>query len=58
MWLADKSKFEAVDILRKFGVPCLPVLSMEEIAYDPALRASGTVGRGGRGKARRIPDRR
>lgn len=43
MWLADKSKFEAVDILRKFGVPCLPVLSMEEIAYDPALRASGTV---------------
>lgn len=42
-WLADKTKYEAVDILRKFDVPCAPVLSMKEIAYDPALRASGTV---------------
>ena len=42
-WLADKSKYEAVDILRKYDVPCAPVLSMKEIAYDPALRASGTV---------------
>jgi formyl-CoA transferase len=24
-------------------VPCAPVLSMKEIAYDPALRASGSV---------------
>ncbi|CAN7789897.1 formyl-CoA transferase [Caballeronia sp. dw_19] len=42
-WLADKTKFEAVEILRKFGVPCAPVLSMKDIAYDPALRSSGTV---------------
>jgi formyl-CoA transferase len=42
-WLADKSKFEAVDILRKYEVPCAPVLSMKEIAYDPALRASGSI---------------
>ena len=42
-WLADKTKHEAVDILRKFEVPCAPVLSMKEIAYDPALRASGSV---------------
>jgi formyl-CoA transferase len=42
-WLADKTKYEAVDILRKYEVPCAPVLSMKEIAYDPALRASGTV---------------
>lgn len=42
-WLADKDKFEAVDILRKFEVPCAPVLSMKEIAYDPALRASGSI---------------
>jgi formyl-CoA transferase len=42
-WLADKTKFEAVEILRKFGVPCAPVLSMKEIANDPALRASGTI---------------
>jgi formyl-CoA transferase len=42
-WLANKTKFEAVDILRKSGVPCAPVLNMKEIANDPALRASGTV---------------
>src|ERR1700761_1373971 len=42
-WLADKTKYEAVDILRRYEVPCAPVLSMKEIARDPALRASGTV---------------
>jgi formyl-CoA transferase len=42
-WLADKTKYEAVDILRKYEVPCAPVLNMKEIAYDPALRASGSV---------------
>ena len=42
-WLATKTKFEAVDILRKFDIPCSPVLSMKEIANDPSLRASGTV---------------
>src|SRR5262245_3611385 len=42
-WLADKTKFEAVDILRKFEVPCGPVLSMKEIAYDPFLRSSGSI---------------
>jgi len=41
--LADKNKFEAVEHLRKFGVPCAPVLSMKEIANDPALRASGSI---------------
>jgi formyl-CoA transferase len=41
--LADKTKFEAVEMLRKFEVPCAPVLSMKEIESDPALRASGTV---------------
>jgi formyl-CoA transferase len=43
VWLADKTKFEAVDILRKYEVPCAPVLSMKEIAHDPDLRRSGTV---------------
>lgn len=42
-WLSDKTKFEAVDILRKFDIPCAPVLSMKEIAEDPSLRESGTV---------------
>jgi len=42
-WLQDKTKFEAVDILRKFDIPCSPVLTMKEIANDPSLRASGTI---------------
>ncbi len=42
-WLADKTKLEAVDILRKFDVPCAPVLSMKDIEHDPALRATGTI---------------
>jgi formyl-CoA transferase len=42
-WLSDKTKFEAVDILRKFDIPCAPVLSMKEIANDKSLRESGTV---------------
>jgi formyl-CoA transferase len=42
-WLADKTKYEAVDILRTYDIPCAPVLSMKEIAHDPDLRKSGTV---------------
>jgi len=42
-WLADKNKFEAVDILRTWEVPCAPVLSMKDLAYDPDLRRSGTI---------------
>src|SRR5208282_3688508 len=42
-WLADKTKYEAVDILRKFETPCAPVMSMRELARDPDLRESGTV---------------
>jgi formyl-CoA transferase len=41
--LADKTKFEAVELLRKFEIPCAPVLSWKEIENDPALRASGSV---------------
>ncbi len=42
-WLADKTKFEAVDVLRKFDIPCAPVLSMKEIEHSPDLRATGTI---------------
>jgi formyl-CoA transferase len=42
-WLADKTKYDAVNILRKYEVPCGPVLSMKEIAHDPALRQSGSI---------------
>jgi formyl-CoA transferase len=42
-WLKDKTKFEAVDILRKFDIPCAPVLSMKELLNDKSLRASGSI---------------
>lgn len=42
-WLADKTKYEAVDILRTFEIPCSPVMDMKELEYDPDLRASGTI---------------
>ena len=42
-WLKDKTKFEAVDILRKFDIPCAPVLSMKELLHDESLRASGSI---------------
>ncbi len=32
-----------MDILRKFDIPCAPVLTMKEIANDPSLRESGTI---------------
>lgn len=42
-WLSDKTKFEAVNILRKFSIPCAPVMSMKEIAEDESLRESGSI---------------
>jgi formyl-CoA transferase len=42
-WTMTKTKFEAMEILNQYDIPCGPVLSMKEIAEDPALRASGTV---------------
>jgi formyl-CoA transferase len=38
-----KDKFEAMDILNKYDIPCGPILSMKEIAADEGLRASGTL---------------
>jgi formyl-CoA transferase len=42
-WLKDKTKYEAVDILRKFDIPCSPVLSMKELLHDESLRKSGSI---------------
>jgi formyl-CoA transferase len=42
-WLADKTKYEAVDILRKWEVPCAPVLSMKDLAHDQDLRRAETI---------------
>ncbi len=38
-----KTKFEAMEILNKYDIPCGPILSMKEIAEDQSLRATGTV---------------
>ncbi len=42
-WTMTKDKFEAMEILNRHDIPCGPILSMKEIAHEPALRASGTV---------------
>ncbi len=42
-WTMKHDKFEAMDILNAYDIPCGPILSMKEIAEDEALRASGTV---------------
>jgi formyl-CoA transferase len=42
-WTMTKTKFEAMDILNRLDIPCGPILSMQEIAREPSLRATGTV---------------
>ena len=42
-WTMKHDKFEAMDILNEYDIPCGPILSMKEIAEDEALRANGTV---------------
>src|SRR3982075_3757152 len=42
-WTMTKDKYEAMDILNKFDIPCGPILSMKEISEDESLRASGTI---------------
>jgi len=42
-WTTTKTKFEAMEILNKYDIPCGPILSMEEIAEDESLRKTGTV---------------
>jgi formyl-CoA transferase len=42
-WTKTKNKFEAMEILNKYDIPCGPILSMKEIAEEPSLRATGTV---------------
>ena len=42
-WTMTKTKFEAMEILNRYDIPCSPVLSMKEIAEDASLHASGTI---------------
>jgi formyl-CoA transferase len=42
-WTMTKSKFEAMEILNNYDIPCGPILSMKELAEDQSLRATGTI---------------
>jgi formyl-CoA transferase len=42
-WTMTKTKFEAMEILNQYDIPCGPILSMQELAEERSLRKSGTV---------------
>ena len=42
-WTMTKTKFEAMEILNKYDIPCGPILSMKELAEDKSLFATGTM---------------
>ena len=42
-WTVTKTKFEAMDEFNGHDIPCGPILSMEELAVEPSLRATGTI---------------
>ncbi|WP_438390733.1 formyl-CoA transferase [Caballeronia sp. DA-9] len=42
-WTMTKTKFQAMDILNKYDIPCGPILSMKEIAEEQSLRETGTI---------------
>jgi len=42
-WTMTMTKMEIMATLNPLEVPCGPILSMKEIAEEPALRATGTV---------------
>jgi formyl-CoA transferase len=42
-WTKTKTKFELMDLLNKYDIPCGPILSMKEIAEEPSLRETGTI---------------
>ena len=42
-WTMTKTKFEAMEILNQYDIPCGPILSMKEIAEDESLRKTGTI---------------
>jgi formyl-CoA transferase len=42
-WTTTMTKFEVMDKCNAFDIPVGPILSMKEIAEEPALRATGTV---------------
>ncbi|MFG1361553.1 formyl-CoA transferase [Xanthobacter pseudotagetidis] len=42
-WTMAHTKYEAMEILNTYDIPCGPILSMKEIAEDKSLYATGTL---------------
>ncbi|MGE3597507.1 MAG: formyl-CoA transferase [Dehalococcoidia bacterium] len=42
-WTVTQTKFEAMDTLNQYDIPCGPILSMKEIAEDQSLYDTGTL---------------
>ncbi len=42
-WTKTKTKFEVMEILNNYDIPCGPILSMKELAEEPSLRDTGTI---------------
>ena len=42
-WTQTKTKFEVMDICNPLNIPVGPILSMKELAEEPALRETGTI---------------
>ncbi|QTL04896.1 formyl-CoA transferase [Aquabacter sp. L1I39] len=42
-WTMAHTKYEAMEILNRYDIPCGPILSMKEIAEDRSLYATGTL---------------
>jgi formyl-CoA transferase len=42
-WSMTRTKHEAMEELNRHDIPCGPILSMKELAEEPALRATGTI---------------
>ena len=57
-WTMTKDKFEAMEILNKYDIPCGPILSMKEIAEEPVAARDRHHRRGRPPDARQVPDGR
>jgi formyl-CoA transferase len=42
-WTKTKDKFEAMNILNGYNIPCGPILDMKDLAEDESLRARDAV---------------
>ena len=57
-WTMTMTKMEVMATLNPLNVPCGPILSMKEIAEEPALRNTGTVVEVDHPEARQVSDGR